>query len=153
MKQLLMKIKEKLLTREIITYLIAGVLTTLVNLAASYLFYDILGWNENLVTIVAWVIAVVFAYVINSSWVFRSKYESIPKEAAKVGKFFAARLFTYVIEALGVFIFITKMGFNYWVIKIVLMVIVTVLNYFFSKFMIFIGQGKDKNEDECKNKE
>ena len=131
------KIKTKLFTREIITYVITGVLTTLVNLAASYLFHDIAHWNVQLVTIFAWVVAVAFSYVLNSHWVFRSEYESFGKEAAKVGKFFAARFFTYVVEALGVFIFITKLDFNYWAIKFVLMVVVTILNYFFSKFMIF----------------
>jgi len=136
----------KLVSREIFTYIIAGVLTTVVNLAASYLFYDILGWNENLVTILAWIVAVIFAYVINNIWVFRSKYENIRTESIKVAKFFAARLFTYVIEALGVYIFITRLGFSFWIIKFILMVVVTVLNYFFSKFLIFIGAA-DKGEE------
>ena len=136
----------RILSREVFTYLIAGVLTTLVNLLASYVFYDVLGWNENLVTIVAWVIAVAFAYIINNLWVFRDKYVNLRTEALKIGKFTAARLLTYVIEALGVYIFITKLEYNFWLIKFILIVIVTILNYFFSKFLIFLNPDSGKKE-------
>lgn len=147
MKEMINKIIKKLMTREIITYLIAGVLTTVVNLAVSYLLYDILKMNENLVTIIAWVAAVAFAYVINNVWVFRDKYVNFKTESVKVGKFVAARLFTYVVEAVGVYVFITRMGFSFWVVKFILMVIVTILNYFFSKFMIFLNPDSAKKAD------
>ncbi len=147
MKDLIKKIMKKLMTREIITYLIAGVLTTFVNLAVSYLLYDVLKMNENLVTIIAWVAAVAFAYVINNVWVFRDKYVNVKTESVKVGKFVAARLFTYVVEAIGVYIFITRMEFNFWVIKFILIVIVTILNYFFSKFMIFLNPDSAQKKD------
>lgn len=144
MKDKINMIMKKLMTREVITYLIAGVLTTIVNLAVSYLLYDILKMNENLVTIIAWVAAVAFAYVINNLWVFRDKYVNFKTESVKVGKFVAARLFTYVVEAVGVYVFITRMGCNFWVIKFILIVIVTILNYFFSKFLIFLNPKPDK---------
>ena len=144
MKDKINMIMKKLMTREVITYLIAGVLTTIVNLAVSYLLYDILKMNENIVTIIAWVAAVAFAYVINNLWVFRDKYVNFKTESVKVGKFVAARLFTYVVEAVGVYVFITRMGCNFWVIKFILIVIVTILNYFFSKFLIFLNPKPDK---------
>ncbi len=146
MKDLIKKIMKKLMTREIITYLIAGVLTTFVNLAVSYLLYDVLKMNENLVTIIAWVAAVAFAYVINNVWVFRDKYVNVKTESVKVGKFVAARLFTYVVEAIGVYIFITRMEFNFWVIKFILIVIVTILNYFFSKFMLLLNPDSEQKK-------
>ena len=136
----------RLVSREIFTYLIAGVLTTIVNLLASFLLHDIAGWNENSVTIAAWIIAVGFAYIINNSWVFQSERIGFKKELAKILKFTGARLLTYVIEALGVFVFITCLGFNFWAVKIILIVIVTVLNYFFSKYLIFI---REKKKDEA----
>ncbi|MCR5324540.1 MAG: GtrA family protein [Lachnospiraceae bacterium] len=147
MKDLIDKIMKKLMTREVITYLIAGVLTTIVNLAVSYLLYDVMKMDENLVTIIAWVVAVAFAYVINNLWVFRDKYVNLKTESIKVGKFVAARLFTYVVEAIGVLIFITKLECNFWVVKFVLIVIVTILNYFFSKFLIFLNPGNEKKND------
>ena len=148
MKDLMNKIIKKLMTREIITYLIAGILTTVVNLAVSYLLYDIMNMNENLVTVIAWVVAVAFAYVINNMWVFRDKYVNLKSETLKIGKFVAARLFTYVVEAIGVYIFITRLEYSFWVIKFILIVIVTVLNYFFSKFLIFLNPDQGKKAEE-----
>lgn len=152
--------------REIITYLIAGVLTTLVNLAATYLLHDLCGLNEDmyiiggsgsglafdgaqLTTAIAWAVAVAFAYWINNGWVFRAGNEGGAKEAAKIGKFVLARLFTFVVEWLGVLIFITNMGCNFWLVKIILMVIVTVLNYVFSKLLIFIAKDNKADDLHC----
>ncbi len=129
---------KKFCTREIITYLIAGALTTIVNFVVSYLLYNIIGIDENITTVVAWIIAVAFAYVVNNFWVFRKGNEGTKRETEKVGKFVAARLLTLVIEWAGIYIFVTKLEIGYWFIKIPLAVIVTVLNYIFSKLFIFI---------------
>ena len=131
--------------REMITYIIAGVLTTIVNFVASYLGYDCLHWNENLVTAIAWVIAVVFAYVINKYWVFLEKKEEAAGEAAKFGKFVAGRLFTLAVEWLGIFVFVTTLKVPFWPVKLVLAVVVTILNYVFSKMFVFIS-GSEKKE-------
>ena len=129
--------------RETITYIIAGVLTTLVNFAASYIGYDCLHWNENFVTAMAWVVAVIFAYVINKYWVFLEKRGEAAGEAAKFGKFVAGRLFTLAVEWLGVFVFVTTLQVPFWPVKLALAVIVTILNYVISKLFVFIsGSGK-----------
>ena len=142
----------RILSREVFTYIIAGILTTVVNLAASYLFHDIFRWNENLVTILAWIVAVAFAYIINNSWVFRSKYTGVKDEILKIVKFTAGRIFTYFVEAIPIYILITRMGYDeyYWVIKFILIVIVTILNYFFSKFLVFLNRA-DKAEEKDDN--
>ena len=133
--------------RETITYIIAGVLTTLVNFLASYLGYDCLHWNENLVTAMAWVVAVVFAYVINKYWVFLEKNGEAVKEAAKFGKFIAGRLFTLAVEWLGIFLFVTTLKVPFWPVKLVLAVVVTILNYVISKVFVFIsGSGKKEKK-------
>lgn len=138
------KIREKLFTREIITYLIAGVMTTLVNFAASYLLYDVFGVEENLTTGIAWVVAVIFAYLVNNFWVFRQGNEGSKQESVKFIKFVIARLLTLVVELGGVFIFVTKLEIEYWLVKIPLAVVVTVLNYIFSKVFIFIKNKSSK---------
>ena len=79
--------KEKLFNREVITYVIAGVLTTLVNLVAKFIFLNLMGLNENLTTALAWVVAVAFAYVINNYWVFLKGNEGAGREAVKILKF------------------------------------------------------------------
>ncbi len=131
--------------RETITYIIAGVMTTLVNFITSYIFYDCLHWNENLVTAVAWTVAVVFAYIINKYWVFLEKKGEAAKEAVKFGKFIAGRLFTLAVEWLGVFVFVTTLEVPFWPVKLVLAVIVTILNYLISKLFVFIS-GPAKKE-------
>ncbi len=130
--------------RETITYIIAGVMTTLVNFITSYIFYDCLHWNENLVTAVAWIVAVIFAYIVNKYWVFLEKKGETVKEAVKFGKFIAGRLFTLAVEWLGVFVFVTTLEVPFWPVKLVLAVIVTVLNYLISKLFVFISGPKKK---------
>lgn len=124
--------------RETITYVIAGVLTTLVNFVATYLGYDCLKLNENFVTVAAWVVAVLFAYVINKYWVFLEKKGEAAGEALKFGKFIAGRLFTLVVEWFGIWLFVTILEVPLWPVKLVLAVVVTILNYIFSKVFVFI---------------
>lgn len=147
MSELIKKCWKMFVNRETITYVIAGVLTTLVNFVISFLFYDCLHWNENLVTVVAWTAAVIFAYVINKYWVFLEKKDAAAKEAVKFGKFVAARLFTFAVEWLGVFIFVTTLELEFWPVKLILAVIVTILNYVFSKLFVFISGSKKKETE------
>lgn len=135
---------KKVCSREVMTYLIAGVLTTVVNFIASYLFYNILKINENVTTVLAWIVAVLFAYIINNSWVFLQKYEGLRLEIIKIGKFFGARLLTLIIELGGIMVFVTWLKMPYWYIKAILAVVVTILNYVFSKIFIFIKKDKRK---------
>ncbi len=132
--------------RETITYLIAGVLTTLVNFVTSFIGYDCLHWNENLVTAIAWGVAVIFAYVINKYWVFLEKKGEAAGEAIKFGKFIVGRLFTLAVEWLGVFVFVTTLEIAFWPVKLVLAVVVTVLNYLISKLFVFISGPEKKKE-------
>lgn len=146
-KEVIKKIWKLVTNREFITYIIAGVMTTLVNFVASYLGYDCMKWNENLVTAIAWVVAVVFAYVVNKYWVFLEKKEKAVGEAVKFGKFVAGRLFTLVVEWLGIFVFVTTLRVPFWPVKLVLAVVVTILNYVISKLFVFIsGSGKKEKK-------
>ncbi|MBR5179289.1 MAG: GtrA family protein [Lachnospiraceae bacterium] len=161
-------LKEKLFNREVITYVIAGVLTTLVNLIAKFIFLNLLGINENVTTALAWVVAVAFAYVINNYWVFLKGNEGAGAEAVKITKFTIGRIATYIIEAAGIYFFITKDGIHYvldifpslaekiyaspncdsikfWIVQLPMQFLVIVLNYLFSKLFVFVSK---KNHDE-----
>lgn len=166
MKTFIKKFVEKFVTREIITYLIAGVLTTLVNFLVFHLFSDRMAINASISNIVAWIIAVIFAYVINNYWVFKMENEGAAREAVKFSKFVLARIFTFIVEEAGVFLFIDQKtllfknpdAFCYreemiykWIIKLALAVIVTILNYVFSKLMIFTKNKKAQAVKEDKN--
>lgn len=147
---------KKIINKETILYVAFGVLTTLVNFAAfklfDLLFTSLFTVDLTLLTnAVAWVLAVIFAYVTNKLFVFESKSwkgEVLKKE---MPAFAGARLFSLGVEELGLLIFVTILKFDRFklnvfglfdiggkmLVKISLAVIVVVLNYFFSKLVIF----------------
>lgn len=143
--ELIKKLWKVFVNRETVTYVVAGVLTTLVNFVATFLGYDCFHWNENFVTVVAWIVAVLFAYVINKYWVFLEKKGEAAGEALKFGKFIAGRLFTLAVEWFGIWLFVTVLTVPLWPVKLVLAVVVTILNYVFSKVFVFIS-GSEKKE-------
>lgn len=137
--------------KEIITYVIFGVLTTVVNFVAFWLFTKILGDKLYLVNnAIAWIISVMFAYVTNKLFVFESKSWNGKVIFKEIFEFFLARIFSFLIEEGGLLLFIQKLKFDRFhfeifsfevtgqlIAKVVLAVIVVILNYFFSKFIIF----------------
>lgn len=132
--------------REIILYLVFGGLTTLVNYAALWLFYDLLrirvldalGANA-----LAWVVAVLFAFVTNKLYVFESRSTDKATLARESVSFFLSRLVSLGVESAVIYIGVTLLGGNLWIIKIVASVLVVVLNYVFSKLIIFRRKSKD----------
>ena len=73
------KIKEllkKILTKEVILYIVFGVFTTVVNLASFYVMNSILNWNENISNFIAILLAVIFAYITNKDLVFHLEADS-----------------------------------------------------------------------------
>ncbi len=140
MKTIIIRLIKKIVNRETIAYIIAGVLTTIVNFI-SYESLFRLGVKNLTANAIAWVIAVTFAYIVNKKQVFLSKSNSVNDEARKVSKFFGARLITLGVEQIGMYIFIDVLGFYRLLVKAVIAVIVIILNYLFSKIFIF---NKDK---------
>ena len=135
--------------KEIINYLIFGVLTTVVSLVTKYLLlFTILDASNavelQVAVITSWIAACLFAYITNRIWVFESKSKEIIKEMIK---FFTARLFTLGLEMLIMFIFVTALGLNSntWVViwTLVSQVVITIGNYILSKLIVF----KEKEEE------
>ncbi len=134
------KIKEMYLKyKEIINYLIFGVLTTVVSLAVYYIcVYTFLN-PENVVqlqiaNIISWLAGVAFAYVTNRKFVFESKEENKLKEA---GKFVTSRITTLLMDMAIMFIGVTLCKFNDKIIKLISQVVVIVMNYLLSKIIVF----------------
>lgn len=146
------KIKELIIKyKELIIYVIFGGLTTVVNLVVFTLFGMLLGDEKYLITnAIAWFAAVVFAYITNKIWVFESKSWSGKVLLKEIPSFFAARVFSFVLEEAGLFLFVDILSFNEISIKIlsfeiggeliakvILAVVVVVVNYVLSKLVIF----------------
>lgn len=146
------KIKELIVKyREIITYVIAGGLTTLVNLITFQVFNNLLGPEKYLISnIIAWIVGVIFAYIINKLWVFESKSWKINIISKEIPEFVGARLFSLIVEEGGLWMLVDMLKFDRYsfdlfgftidgklISKIVLAVIVVILNYLFSKLVVF----------------
>ncbi|MDE7326199.1 MAG: GtrA family protein [Lachnospiraceae bacterium] len=136
--KLFFKLWDIFMTREVITYLISGVLTTLVNWVLYWLIVEKIGMEELSGNAVDWVLTVAFAYVVNAFWVFDSKFRGLKAEGKKILRFYAARLLTFAIEEGGILIFVKQLKFNGMLVKAVLAVIVIILNYVFSKLFVFL---------------
>lgn len=127
---------KKFVNRETISYTIFGVLTTIVDYAASYLLFYKIGLSEITSNNIAWVLAVLFAYITNKIFVFESKEVGIKVLFKEIISFAGARFVTLIIT--DIFLVIAKhIGMDFLIAKLAISVIVIILNYFFSKLFIF----------------
>lgn len=125
--------------QEIINYLIVGVLTTVVSLVTYYVcvltvFNPEDALELQIANITSWVCAVLFAYITNKIFVFKSKNKNILKE---ILSFVSARVLTLILDMLIMFVMVTSLGINDKISKLVVQVVVTILNYVFSKIFVF----------------
>jgi len=120
--------------RELVLYVVFGAFTFFVNIAVYFLFEDVLGVNYLISNIIAWFFSVLFAYITNRIWVFESKSPDILKEMAL---FFGGRIFSGVVDTALMYLFIDVMMIGDTISKIVVQIIVIVLNYIFSKLIVF----------------
>lgn len=123
------------LSRELAGYILAGVATTLINWIAYWLFINLC--TPTVSNIIAWAISVIFAYCVNSRYVFEAKPDSVKCEMKLFCEFVMARITSGVVETACVYIFIERLMFNDFGIKIALSVFVIVFNYLVSKLWIF----------------
>lgn len=121
------------LEKELFWYVVFGVLTTVVNIVVYFVF-TYFGVNYLVSNIIAWFLSVLFAYATNRRWVFESKSPNIIKECAL---FFSGRIFSGVIDTGLMYLFIDILSIGDAVSKIVIQVIVVVLNYVISKWIVF----------------
>lgn len=135
------KIKELCVKyREIIVYLIVGVLTTIVSWGAAFLgklFLDVEGSSlQNFINnTISWVVGVLFAYPLNRKWVFQSTNPQIMKEFLG---FASSRISTWIMDIVIMWFTVNILNMNYWIAKIFISaVVVTIANYVFSKLLIF----------------
>lgn len=128
--------------KSVLLYVFFGGCTTLISIGTFVLFDSYCQMNELIANVLSWIFAVLFAYVTNRIWVFASnaKGKNIIKEMLS---FFAGRLTTLGIEELILLVFVTLLSFNSIVVKVAGQVVVLLLNYFISKFMIFKHKGED----------
>lgn len=145
-RQLLVKYKE------IIVYLIVGVLTTIVSWGACFLvewlFLDPdISWQNDVINTIGWVAGVLFAYPTNRKFVFESRNPHIMREFCG---FAASRLSTWMLDVVIMRVAVNVLGLHYWIAKLFISsVLVMIANYVFSKVFVFRkkGSGEEKSRE------
>ena len=133
MKKLIIKYKE------LILYLIFGVLTMIVSLSSYYLLTKTLlnpnkGIELQIANIISWVTCVTFAYITNRKYVFKSKNE---KKIKEILSFYLSRISSLIVEMTLMYIFVTILNYSDSIMKLINQVIITILNYILSKLIVF----------------
>lgn len=137
---------KKLINKKIILYVIFGVLTTIVNLIAYYLFSNIININYLISNAIAWIISVVFAYITNKFFVFNSSYINKDVIIEEFIKFMNCRLISGLSEVVLLFLFVDLLLMNDIVAKLIIGVLVALINFIFSKVFIFKGVDELRSE-------
>lgn len=128
--------------RELIVYVFFGGCTTFVNLCTYYLLRAVTDWNYNVENIISISLSILFAYFVNSRFVFQSQAQGFRQRFSELLKFISARLTTMLIEVGGVWLMVDILQMSDRLSKLMVQFVVLLLNYFFSKLLVF-RKGKD----------
>lgn len=134
---------------ELVMYIIVGVCTMIVSLASYYILANPLGIYYQTANIISWVLAVAFAYVTNKKFVFKSRYSGLSGTAKEMASFVSSRIASLLAEVISMYFFVQICQIDDNIVKLMNQVLVTVLNYIFSKFWVFRKSRKaQKNAGE-----
>ena len=122
---------------DVITYLFFGGLTTVVNYLVYLPCYNWWGISSSVSNLIAWVAAVAFAYLTNKPFVFKSHDWSAKTVWPELTKFVGCRVGSGLLETAFLLITVDILGWNGNWMKLITSVLVVVLNYFGSKFLVF----------------
>ena len=123
--------------KSIILYVIFGILTTVINVVAYYVSYNLLHIINITSTIIAWFLAVVFAFVVNKQWVFESPSWRKDVFWQEIRDFFACRILTGLLDVGIMYVAVDLMSWNSEAWKLASNLLIIILNYVASKLIIF----------------
>ena len=129
------------INKQLILYLFFGVCTTAINTICYGILYELLLVNNVLSTILAWLAAVIFAFVTNKVFVFESKRNNATEKLSEITSFFGCRILTGILDVVIMAVAVDYLKWNSLLWKLMSNIVVTIINYIASKFFIF----KDKN--------
>lgn len=122
---------------DIISYLFFGVLTTAINYLVYLPCYNWLNLSATVSNMIAWVVAVLFAYLTNKPFVFKSHDWSMKTVLPEFGKFLGCRIGSGAAETLIILLTVDCLHWNGNIMKLVTNVLVVILNYIGSKLFVF----------------
>lgn len=123
--------------KEVFYYLVFGALTTLINIACFW-FTGLFIKNILVCNTIAWIISVLFAFFTNRKYVFKSS----GKIVHEMPKFFAGRIFSLLVDNASIYLMVNILNIDKMISKIVANIIVVIINYIISKFLIFKKEPK-----------
>ncbi len=123
--------------KQILTYGVFGLLTTVVNYAVFYLFLDVFRVSYGVANVVALVVSVAFAFAVNKQFVFRSKCWSAAVLKKELPAFLSARVVSGLIDVGSMWLLVDALAVSPKLAKLLVNVLVIVLNYVFSKIFVF----------------
>ncbi|AZP92435.1 GtrA family protein [Enterococcus mundtii] len=122
---------------EVFTYLFFGGLATIVNFVSYAIAQQIFQLSMPVSNTISWICSVLFAFVTNKVWVFRSKSPSYTHLFIEFGKFVFYRIVSYGLDMGAMILMINGLEMNDYVAKIITQILVVLANYVFSKLFIF----------------
>lgn len=128
----------------VLLYLIVGALTTAVSLVTQYI-PKLMGFPTEVNTTVSWICAVTFAFFTNKVWVFKNESNTKKDWLSQAAAFYGARLVTYFLELGFMILTVRVLSQNEYIMKLVAQVFILIINYLFSKLVIF--RKKDGEKD------
>ena len=123
--------------KQLLLYLFFGICTTAINTICYWLLYDALTLSNIVSTILAWLAAVLFAFVTNKVFVFESKRTNTTDRINEVISFFGCRLLTGILDVAIMAFAVDMLLWNGLLWKLISNIIVTIINYIASKYLIF----------------
>lgn len=123
--------------KEIINYLIFGVLTTLINIVVFYVLNNLFSINYQIANVISWFVSVLFAYITNKKYVFE---HTELNEFKLITKFYGSRVSTLVLDMILMWLLVSILGLNSMISKLFVQFIVVISNYILSKFLIFVNK-------------
>ena len=122
---------------DILAYLFFGVLTTAVNYIIYLPCYNLMHFSAAISNVIAWVVAVAFAYLTNKPFVFKSHDWSPKTVVPELTKFVTCRIGSGVMETAIIFLTVDLLHWNGNVMKLITSVLVVIVNYAASKLVVF----------------
>ena len=122
---------------ELVSYLFVGLATTLVNYVCYWAVTRLFGLTVMPGTWVAWLVAVIFGYWANKTFVFKTHCPDLAALAKEAFGFFTMRLVSLGMETVLMYVTVSVLHLNDLVMKLVINLLVIILNYVFSKMIIF----------------
>ena len=122
--------------REVISYLFFGGCTTLINIVSFYLL-RLINCPLFISNLFAWIISVFFAFITNKIFVFESKDKNKNKVIFECLSFFFFRVVSLVFDMGCMYLLINVLNVNELISKIISNIFVIIINYVFSKLIIF----------------